>query len=94
MQLLDPAAWILADYHGRRSVWPMAVDRLVDLLAVDRNVLRRDDAEAHFVTTNLHDRDDNIVVDNDTLVFFPGQDKHGCVSFRKSIAPTGRDLAS
>ena len=72
----------------------MAVDRFVDLLAVNGNVLGSDDAEPHFVTTNLHDRDDNIVVDDDTLVFFPGQNKHGCVSFRSQWPGPGGTLAT
>ena len=60
----------------------MSVDRFVHFLPVYGDILGCDDAEPHLVTTDLDDRDDNVVVDDNTLVFFPGQDKHGCVSFR------------
>src|SRR5262245_14461147 len=79
---LRPGRLVLVhDQSGGGAVRPVAMDRLVHLLPVDRDVLWRDDAEPHLVTPDLHDRDDDVVVDYDALVFFPGQDEHGCVSF-------------
>src|SRR5262249_40159513 len=60
------------------------VDRLVHLFAVNGHVLWGDDAEAHLIPTDLHHRDDDVVVDDDRLVFFPGQHEHWCLSFRES----------
>ncbi len=60
----------------------MAVNGFVHFLAMYGHIFRRNDAEPNLIATDLDDRDDNVVVDYDTLVFFPGQNKHGCVSFR------------
>src|SRR5262249_19007968 len=49
--------------------------------------LRRDDTQSHLVATDLHHRHDDVVVDDDALIFFPGQYQHRRVSFSK---PRGR----
>src|SRR5262245_29809628 len=95
---LRPAGLVLVDDQGRRAargaLRAVAVDRLVDFLPVDRHVLRRDDAQPHLVTANLDDRDDDVVVDYDAFVFFPRQDKHGCVSFPGLSNQSRRGLAA
>ena len=45
----------------------------IDFLAVHRNLFRRDNAEADFVATNLNDGDGDVIVDDNTLVLFPGK---------------------
>src|SRR5262249_41630372 len=36
---------------------------------------------------DFHDGDRDIAVNHDAFIFFPGQDKHGCVSFPGSEVP-------
>ena len=51
----------------------LAVNRVEDFLAVDRDLLGGDNAQADLVPADLNHRHGDIVVDNDTFVFFPGQ---------------------
>src|SRR5262249_30579169 len=70
---------------GVRAV--AAVDGVVDLLAVDRDLLGGHDPQPDLVAANLHHRHRDVVVDDDALVFFPGQYQHRRLSFSK---PGGR----
>src|SRR5262249_61760369 len=65
----------------------LAVDGVIDLLAVDGHFLGRDDAQPPLVTADLDARHGDFVVDDDTFVFFPGQYQHRRVSFSKSKWP-------
>ena len=55
---------------GSASWWPLifALNRVVNLLAMDRKILLRFDAQSNFVTTNINNRDDHIVTDHDAFV--------------------------
>jgi hypothetical protein len=71
---------------GRR--WGrLTVNRFPNFLAMNRHIFRRDNAKPHFVAADFDDRDRDIVVNHDALVFFSGQDKHRCVSFCGSEVP-------
>src|SRR5262249_16681113 len=50
------------------------------------------DAEAHLVAADLDHRDHDVVVDDDALVFFPGQYQHRRLSFSQPGGRT-RELA-
>jgi hypothetical protein len=64
----------LGDDRGRRRFGAfLAVDRVIDFLAVDRDLLGGDNAKADFIPPDFHYRDGNIIVDDDAFVFFPGQ---------------------
>jgi hypothetical protein len=55
----------LGNLHGGSL---LALDFLVDLLAVDGNVRRRFDSETNTVAANVYDRHDNVVSNIDTLI--------------------------
>src|SRR5205807_9870972 len=69
------------DRRRRRLGLVLAVYRIVDLLAVDRNFLWGNNAQADFIAADLYHRYGNVVVDDDTFVFFPGQYEHRRLSF-------------
>ena len=48
----------------------------VNFSAVNRHFLRCFDPQADFVTTDLDDRNDDVLVDYDALVFLARQDQH------------------
>jgi hypothetical protein len=52
------------------------VDGRVNLAAVNRDFLRGFDPKSDFVTTDLDNRNDNVLVDYDALVFLARQDQH------------------
>ena len=49
---------------------------LVDLVTVDRDLFGRFDAQPDLVTSDLYDDDRNIIIDDNTFVFFPRQNQH------------------
>jgi len=65
--------------HGSRLI----LNRLVDLSAMNSNILRRLDTEADFVPTDLDHGDRDVIVDDDALVFLAGENQH-C---RSSLVP-------
>lgn len=56
-------------------------DLLVDLGAVDGDVVRRGDAEAHLVALAAEDRDGDVVADMQGFAGAAGQDQHGVTPF-------------
>jgi hypothetical protein len=46
-------------------------NRIVDFSTMDRNLFGGLDAKAYFVATNFYDNDRDVVVNDDTFVFFP-----------------------
>ena len=52
------------------------LDRIVDLSAVNRHVLGGVDPQPHLVATYIDHRDDDIVTDDNALVFLSRQDEH------------------
>ena len=52
------------------------MNRIEYLTPMDGHLLGRLDAKANLVTPNLDDDNCNVVVDNDALVLFPGQNQH------------------
>ena len=51
----------------------LAVDCVEDFLPVDGDFFGGDDSQPDFVAADLHHRDGDVVVDHDTLIFFPRQ---------------------
>src|SRR5579871_3280776 len=47
-----------------------------DLLAIDRDVARRLDADPDLIAVDLHDRDHDAIPDHDLLVHLAAQDQH------------------
>ncbi len=72
--LLDwSTAWVdgLRGNRGRGRLGArLAVNGVIHLLAVDRNLLRGDNPETDFVSPNLHHRDGDVVIDHNAFVFF------------------------
>src|SRR5436309_1023169 len=62
----------------------LAVDGVEHLLAVDRHFLGGHDPETDLIAPDLNDRHGDVVVDDDTFVFFPGQYEHRRLSFAES----------
>ena len=60
--------------------------RLEDFPPMNRDFLWRFKAKSYFVSLDIHDGNDDVVVDDDALVFLAGQDKHGNVI---RYGPTG-----
>src|SRR5438876_10675245 len=75
----DLSAWrfqrLRAGRGGRRLGLSFAVEGVVHLLTMDWNFFGCTDAQPHLVTPNFHHRDGDIIVDNYTLLLFPGQYK-------------------
>ena len=46
------------------------MNRFVDFLAMNGNILGGDDPEANFVAPNLDDRDRDVAIDHDAFIFF------------------------
>jgi hypothetical protein len=55
----------------------------IDLFTMNWHVLRSHNAEPHFITTDLHDRDDDVIVNDNRLVLLPRQHQHDERSFRE-----------
>lgn len=55
----------------------LAVDGVKNLLTVDLNFFRGNDAEADFVAPNFHYSHRDVAVDHDAFIFFPTEDQHG-----------------
>jgi hypothetical protein len=70
-------------FNGNLRLSLYTVNRLVYFLAVNRHIFWCDDSETHLVSTNFHHSNDDVVVNYNRLVFFPGQYEHWCLSFRK-----------
>jgi hypothetical protein len=57
--------------------WPpacrpaLSIDPLADLLAIDPDVVRGDDAEADLVAPDVHHLDDDVVADQDAFAAKP-----------------------
>jgi hypothetical protein len=49
----------------------LSLDGVVDLQTVDRGVFRRVDSDSHLVTSHVHDRDADVVSNDDHLVSMP-----------------------
>lgn len=58
-------------------------DSVVDFLPIDRYVFWCLDAKTHFVPPNIDHRDDDVIPDDDTLVAFSRQHKHGTFLLKK-----------
>jgi len=56
-----------------RSAGEFAVDGFKDFLTMDGDFLRGDDAKANLVPADFHDRYDDVIVNDDRLIFFSGQ---------------------
>jgi hypothetical protein len=54
----------------------LALNGLVDLSAVNRDVLRGIDTESNLVSTNVDDGHNNVVSDHDALIAMSRQDQH------------------
>ena len=54
----------------------LSFDCFVNLLAVDRDILRSFNPKSHFIATNIDDRDDNVITDHDALVSMTRQHQH------------------
>lgn len=76
--------WVLSvpglDQLRRRHRSDVA-DLLVDLGAVNGDVVRGGDAEAHLVALAAQDRDGDVVADMQGLAGSAGQDQHGVTPF-------------
>jgi hypothetical protein len=53
-----------------------ALDGLIDLSAMDRDFCWSVDPQPDFVSSDIHDRDDNVVADDYAFITLSGQDKH------------------
>lgn len=49
---------------------------------MDRHLRGRLDSEAHFVASNFHDGDDDLIVDHNALILLAAQDEHTGDPFR------------
>src|ERR1043165_7368327 len=58
---------------GSFGVRRLAMNRFIDFLAMDGNFLRCDNPQTNLVATNFHDGDGDVIVNDNTFVFFPGQ---------------------
>ena len=54
----------------------LALDRLIYFLAVNWDILRCLNSQSHFIATNVHYCDDNIITDHDALVSVSRQHQH------------------
>ncbi len=54
----------------------LAHDRVVDFLPVNRHIFWGLDTEAHLVTANINDGDNDVVVEDDGLIDLPRQNEH------------------
>lgn len=61
---------------GLRGSAIFTLYRIVDLLAVHRDRLRRLDAEANFVAANVNNRHNHVVTNHDAFVAVSGKDEH------------------
>jgi hypothetical protein len=74
--------WTLAiDLAGVMRLQParlavFALNGLVHLLPVHRDLDRGSDSQSYFIAANIHDGDNNIIANDDTLVAVSGQDQH------------------
>jgi hypothetical protein len=71
----DSSCRLVVDHNGgwRRLCGFLAMDRVVDFLAVHRNFLWSHDAQPNFIATNFDHGNRNVVVNDDAFIFFPGQ---------------------
>jgi hypothetical protein len=74
----------------------LTFDRLIDFLPMDRNIVRGFDTKPHFITTNVHNRDDNVIADHDAFVSMSREHKHWRLLFFVTVASsaTGMDWNS
>ena len=61
---------------GLRRSAVLTLDGIVDFLPVYRYGLGCLDTQADFVTTDIHDRHDDVVADHDAFVSVSGKDEH------------------
>ena len=74
---LPPRAQRTAVTSGIRSPAVFTLDRVVNLLSMDRNGLRGVDAQTDFVTPNVDDGHDDIIANHDAFISVAGKDEHG-----------------
>ena len=55
------------------GVGGFAMNRFIDFLTMNRNFLGGDNPQPNFVATDFHDGNGNVIVNDNTFVFFPGQ---------------------
>ena len=55
------------------GVGVLALDGLVDLLAMNGNLSRSVDSQADLVAANFHDGDGDVIVNDNAFVFFSGE---------------------
>jgi hypothetical protein len=60
-----------------------ALNRFVNLAAVDRNLSRRFDSQSNPVAANVHDGDNYIVADNDAFIALTGENQHISLAARR-----------
>ena len=61
---------------GRSAGSVPALNSIKDFPPVDRNFLWSLNSKTHFIATNLHDNDGDVVVNNNAFVLFSRKDKH------------------
>jgi hypothetical protein len=72
--LLSHFVDVVRRYLGGALV--LSLNRLVDLLTVYGHLARRFDSKPDFVSSNIDDRHDDVVADDDALVALSGKHKH------------------
>ena len=58
----------------------MGVNCVVNLATVNRHVFLSLDAETHFIAPDLNHSHRDVIADDNTLVFLPGEYQHRCSS--------------
>jgi hypothetical protein len=66
--------WISRCGFALASCFSSSVNRIEDLLAVDRHLLGINKCQPHLVASSLDYRDGNVIADDDALVFLSGKD--------------------
>jgi hypothetical protein len=53
-----------------------SVDRSVHFTAMNGDLFRGFDAQAHLITADFHNRDHNVLIDDDAFIFLARQNQH------------------
>ena len=77
-QALRLGGGVGAGVRGGRAVLDggVALDRIIDLTAMDGDLLGGLNAQSHFVAANLDDDNRDVIVDDDAFVLLPRQHQH------------------
>jgi hypothetical protein len=57
----------------------VALNGIIDLTTVDRDLLGCLDAQPHFIAAYFHDDNGDVIVDDDAFVLFPRQHQHDAI---------------